>query len=690
MAKSKPNRHPKTPARPAAAKTQISPPETPPDWGALADRFAIPILLGCLVLGFLLRIVHLEALSLWIDEFVHVLRARDFNEGTGPLLTEDNNGILLTLVMLPFFKVFGATAFWARFPSVLFGVGIIYLMYRLGERLFNRYVGLLAAFAGTFSLYLVFWSRIARNYAIFAFFFLLLGLVFLKAFENESKPDAGNFWARNGLSPKHLAWLPFVLLGALLSHQLTFFFLFSAGVYALIIAGGKIIRGSEDRFNNKYFWLGALSLPMLLFTLPGLNDVLRGPLSALLSPQQLDWILPRWSRLSELWTKQPWEAFRIYHGVLRYDPTLLYFPAMAGFVAAFALRPRSGAWLVAGIAVPFLGMSFLFREPAMPRYFIFVFPYFLLSAAVFFYWLFDFITVKKKPHTSNAIRYALLSFPFLFVLISVRWPEMQRLVMAEQLEGHVVNNNISQYNFTNWRQPCDFVRQKKQPGDVLMSTVTTAASYYLKDENVLWFRQMQFDTKQKRYVSNPAEPNKRYSAATFEDLRRTVANSPRGWLLADYYFDNIFIEERSRRFVYENLHFYPEASPDGSVMVFGWDRGKPPPQQQNLVVQLGKAADKIVSKDFLVQIPEIAFQGPVVPMQIRYQGVNSDREALVVFNDDNAVYLPQNKGIGPEMQSVELQKGWVKPGVNKIQIMYEETVKRDPDKGFTVYYVGFE
>jgi hypothetical protein len=74
---------------------------------------------------------------------------------------------------------------------------------------------------------------------------------------------------------------------------------------------------------------------------------------------------------------------------------------------------------------------------------------------------------------------------------------------------------------------------------------------------------------------------------------------------------------------------------------------------------------------------------------MRYMGVNSNREALVIFNDDNAVYLPANKGKGIEDQTVVLQKKWLRPGLNKVQILYEEAVQSDPDKGFTVFYLGF-
>jgi 4-amino-4-deoxy-L-arabinose transferase-like glycosyltransferase len=686
MSKQKAQRPTPAPAKAAPRKTVAAPAAPPPDWQALADRYALPALGALVLIALILRILNLDALSLWVDEFVHVFRARNFNAGTGPLLTDDNNGILLTAVMIPFFKIFGDTAFWARIPSVLFGAGSVYLMYRLGERLFNRYVGLLGAFAGTFSLYLIFWSRMGRNYSIFAFFYLLLGLLFLKAFENKEEPESSDFWRRNGISLKHLLWMLPVLAASWLSHQLTFFFPFTVGTYAVIIAAGKIRRGEDDRFRNKYFWLGVASLPLLLMVLPGVNDLLRIPLSALLSAQQVDWVLPQASRLSELWAKQPWEAFRVYHGVLRYDPTLLYFAAVAGLVVAFSMRSRSAAWLFGSVVTPFLLMSFLFRDPTMPRYFIFVFPWFLLSAGVFFYWLFRYLSQKVFPGTSHNFQYALLLLPFLIMLGSVRWKEMKRLVLAEQVEGHVMNENIADCNFTNWKQPSDFVKQHMQAGDVLMSTVTNAAAYYLKEDNVLWFRQMHYDTKLKRYVQNAPEPGK-YSAATFEDLQRTVASAPRGWLLADYYLDNVFVDEQSRMFVYQNLQYYPEASPDGSVKVFGWDRNKPRPQNQNLVIQLGKAADKIVSTPFAIDIPQNVYDAPTIQMDIRYQGVNSNREALVIFNDDNAVYLPPNQGKGIENQKVTLQKQWLRPGPNKVQLMYEEAVKSDPDKGFTVYFI---
>ncbi|MBK8428251.1 MAG: hypothetical protein IPL27_20840 [Lewinellaceae bacterium] len=106
-------------------------------------------------------------------------------------------------------------------------------------------------------------------------------------------------------------------------------------------------------------------------------------------------------------------------------------------------------------------------------------------------------------------------------------------------------------------------------------------------------------------------------------------------------------------------------------------------------MQLGKAADKIISIPYMMNISQQAYDSPTLEMEIRYQGVNSNKEALVIFNDDNAVYLPANTGKNIELRTLRVQKQFVKPGYNKIQVLYEEAVQYDPDKGFTVFYIGF-
>jgi len=676
--------------KPIAAQKNTQPTLPPPDWEDIALRYALPALGVLLVLAFLLRVANLTALSLWVDEFVHVQRADQFVNGTGSLFTDDNNGILLTFLLLPFFKIFGASVFWARLVSVLFGVGTVWLVYRMGTRLFNRHIGFLAAFASTFSLYLIFWSRMSRNYAIFGFFFLLTGWIFLKAFEDKATPGTAGFWQKNQLHPRYLLLLPVVLLLSFLSHQLAFFFVFSVGIYALAMAIGKIMRGEADQWSNKYFWLGMVSLPFLLTVfIPSLSEWIRQPLSGLALSNITDMALPKWSRIGALWATKPWEAFDIYNGAFRYSPTFLYFFALWGLLAAFSINKAAAWWLLSSLLVPFLLMCFIFREPSLPRYLIFIFPYFLLAASVGLYAIWHWLSQRILPGLSGTSAWVLFSLPFIAVLVSVRWRELKTLVLAEKLEGHVVDMNVSQWAFTNWQEPCNFVLKNQQPGDVVMATIPNAVSWYLKNDKVLWFRQNRFDTQTKRYVPNLPNANGGNSAATFEEVVRTVQSNPRGWLLGDYYLDNIFTDEKTLLWVYQNLQFYPEASKKSGVMVFGWDREKPKPVKQNFVVEVGKWEDRVQSREYHLSLPPEIFAQPgdQLRVTVRAQNVNSNREGVLAFNYDNAAWLPQT-GNTLEEKTFSIPKAWVRPGDNTVQVLYDTDRTKDPVVGFTVHFLS--
>lgn len=643
-----------------------------------------------MIAGLIFRALHLSDLSLWMDEYVHVMRAKNFLEDGGPLFTDDNNGILLTLLLLPGFAVFGSTVFMARFLSVLFGVGLLYLIYRMGNRLFNRYVGLFAAAGASFSLYLVFWSRVCRNYAIFSFFFLLLGLVFLAAFEARPKrEDVSDWWARQGLSGRHLALLPVVGLLSFLSHQLTFFFVFTVLAYALVQAIRSMRAGAEKQVSRKYVWLSGLLLPFVLVILvPALGEGLKKALQPFLLSNIAEWAIPDWNRLAAWWAEKPLESFNTYHDLLLYDLNWLYFPALAGLVLAYRLNVRSGIWLSASFVVPFLLLSFVFREPFLRRYLIFAYPYLMISAGVFFYTVLDGLKSKFGPQASGKTRYVLLSLPFVLLFFNTHWNDIADLALARKLEGHIVDMRIANWSFTDWKEGCKYVDQHRKPGDVLISTVPTAVSYYLEHENVLWFRQAYYDTHEKRYKLNTPNPTGGPSAATLEDLVRTVQQSPRGWLLADYYLENIFTDERALLWVYQNMHYYPEASLHGSLMVFGWDHSKPKPERQNLVVELGCDDNKMESKEYNMTLPESLFANNQIEMTVRTRWVDSDQEALILFNGKHVAWLPPNPGQGIGEAVVPLHRDWIRPGRNTMQVFYEPNRSSDPRKGFTLYYMS--
>nr|MBP6828556.1 hypothetical protein [Saprospiraceae bacterium] len=530
----------------------------------------------------------------------------------------------------------------------------------------------------------------SRNYAILGFFYLLLGLVFLAAVEAKQEPGVTDWWKRNGLSRKHLLLVPVVGVLSLLSHQLTFFFVFSVAFYMLIMAVKTLWDGTEKQGNVKYLWLAGAFLPVLLIILvPPLGDVVKKILQPVLLSNITDWAFPDWDRLIGWFANKPFEAFNVYNDLLKYDLNWLYLPALAGLVAACWLRPKSGAWLLASFVAPFLLLSFVYREPFLNRYFIFAYPYILISVGVFFYALWQWISQKVWPQMPQTTGYALLSLPFILLIFNARNSSIADLALGRRLEGHVVDTRVSGWAFAGWKDACAFVDKKRQPGDMILSTVPTAASYYLKQDNVLWFRQAYYDTGSKNYKLNTPNPGGGPSAASFEDLVRTVQQTPRGWLMGDYYFENIFTDERALLWVYQNMHYYPEASADGSIIVFGWDNTQPKPGRQNLVVQLGQNEDKIESKTYHMTLPQNLFAQNEINLTVRTRGVDSNREALVLFNDKNAVWLPPNNMPGAvEEHVIPLNRNWIKPGSNAIQVLYETERPSDPNKGFTMYFLS--
>lgn len=206
-------------------------------WVLTSEKSNLAILMLIIIGGFFIRIYRLDFLSLWVDEYVHLsevnrlLSPESGSEG-------DTNGIFLTWCMLLLIKVFGASEFTVRLPSVIMSTLSIPLVYVLAKNLFNRGVGIISAFLFSSSLYVVCWARIGRNYASFEFAFLLLLICFWFIFNpsKNSTDQPQNFFTRNRLSGKYLLLFPLALIFTWLNHQLVFVGLFGMGAYIVLEA----------------------------------------------------------------------------------------------------------------------------------------------------------------------------------------------------------------------------------------------------------------------------------------------------------------------------------------------------------------------------------------------------------------------------------------------------------------------
>jgi hypothetical protein len=123
-------------------------------------------------------------------------------------------------------------------------------------------------------------------------------------------------------------------------------------------------------------------------------------------------------------------------------------------------------------------------------------------------------------------------------------------------------------------------------------------------------------------------------------------------------------------------------------MVFGWDHTLPKPERQNLVVEVGCIDNKLESREYHLTLPEQLFASNEIELTVRSRWVDSNREGLVVFNKENAVWLPPSPSNNVEEAVLPIQREWLRPGTNTIQVVYEPERPSDPRKGFTVYYLG--
>ncbi len=127
------------------------------------------ILIG---LAFAVRAQNLTYHSLWFDEAMSIHWAR--SEVTRIIyvsmnLVEDRLPPLYYLLLHGWRRVFGDSEMAFRFPSVLFGVLLVAVMYRLVGSLFGRRVALMSSALAALNPFLVWYSQEARMYALAAF-----------------------------------------------------------------------------------------------------------------------------------------------------------------------------------------------------------------------------------------------------------------------------------------------------------------------------------------------------------------------------------------------------------------------------------------------------------------------------------------------------------------------------------------
>lgn len=147
---------------------------------APSKRYPNQVLILSLIilLGVILRLYRLQESNFWFDEASGTCNAVNFFSFiTSPVY---NYRPVYLFLLNRWIEVFGISALATRFLSVLFGVGSIFMTYKIGKELFNSKIGLISSSILSISCFHIYHSRQVRPESLLLFLILLSLLSFIK------------------------------------------------------------------------------------------------------------------------------------------------------------------------------------------------------------------------------------------------------------------------------------------------------------------------------------------------------------------------------------------------------------------------------------------------------------------------------------------------------------------------------
>lgn len=641
------------------------------------------------LIAFVIRVYGIGRFSFWFDEYLHIIPAAEFLSGKGLHHIDGINGRFTTYIEIIFLGIFGVNEFAGRLPMALFSAATVPILYLLTLKMFNKKVAILTIIFFTLSLYMTFWGRVSRNYATFLPFYLLF-TSYLLSFLEPVKDSISNLATKVSFSWKWLGITLLLFALALFNHPLTIFFIFAFSFYGATCWVINLIEGQgRVRFLNKYTPLLISFLAIFFMLTKSGNGFFRKILGILMPQNMLEFIVPDATRLADLWNKDAFEAFRFYADVLTTDMSYVWVLFIIGVVFGYKHYSKSVLLSLGQFGFIFLLLAFVFREGTVTRYLYFIYPFYLMLVSLGIVTLGEITFSKfiKKPNLNNSTFIKLIT---IVVVIVICKPSNLKAFLTRTEHGQLVDKNISEWYYTNWKDPIDYVRQNMTEGDVILSTVPNAPRLYLGVDSAKlgWFRQMHYDGNEKKYVQNIPD-GKKVSGYTTEEFMSTIKNNPRGWLLADYYFYNVMTDPQARQFAIEHLDYHFGASRDGSVQVFSWDNSKPKTEETPILVELGKPLGRSQSDEKSFNL-NLTGQDKVLFI-FDEEGIDVSGEAVIQINGGQMFPIPKpenSRGWGKEYATMEIPAQYLNNGSNKAQFYYNPQVVADDIRpGFVIYNV---
>ncbi|HSM55273.1 MAG TPA: glycosyltransferase family 39 protein [Candidatus Sulfomarinibacteraceae bacterium] len=314
------------------------------------------------LLGFGLRLHHLEGDPFWFDELLTLWTARG---GIGDMLAVRDHPPLIYLLTSLSLRLFGESEFTLRLPAVYAGAMAPPLLFAFGRYLNKTAAGLLAAFLLAFAPAHLHHSQEARHYAWLLLFSLASFLLLYRAFKRP-------IWRR---------WLAYAALTIvnLYTHYAAFVILAAQ----IVIINAWLLHHLLTRSGSRHFPMtlypagaGAVVLLLYLPWLPRLLNMLGhniGPEANTSTGGVVD---------PDIWLEEIYTGFSLHPEAA---PLLTLGLVLAGVLVWGWQRDWANfAFSATALILPLVFLMLLRpARGAYSRYIIYLLPFYLFFAAVF-------------------------------------------------------------------------------------------------------------------------------------------------------------------------------------------------------------------------------------------------------------------------------------------------------------------
>lgn len=142
-----------------------------------------------LILAGILRVISLNQ-SVWLDEAINILAAKSYSlyEIVTKYAIADFHPPGHFIILWIWTRLFGMNEIIVRIPSVIFGVLTVLLVYLIGQKLYSKALGLIAALLIAVNPLHIYYSQEARMYSLAALAVSINLFLLIKLVKNEKVP----------------------------------------------------------------------------------------------------------------------------------------------------------------------------------------------------------------------------------------------------------------------------------------------------------------------------------------------------------------------------------------------------------------------------------------------------------------------------------------------------------------------